>query len=176
MHNCQDLIRIFDQCFYQSYRTRLVGGAEEPLYTPATSKRCAYIYFTRDYFSSALHEIAHWCIAGEQRRQQEDYGYWYRPDGRTAEQQKEFERVEVEPQALEWVLSACCNLRFRVSADNLTGTAGTSEEFKNAVYHQACRFLAGNLLDRPNTFICRLTDFYRQGHLPEPSEFNPELI
>ncbi len=53
------------------------------------------------FYASALHEIAHWCIAGENRCQQVDYGYWYEPNGRSEERQFEFEKVEVKPQALE---------------------------------------------------------------------------
>ena len=52
------------------------------------------IVFTHDYFASALHEVAHWCVAGPERRRLTDYGYWYAPDGRTEKQQMEFERVE----------------------------------------------------------------------------------
>lgn len=42
---------------------------------------------------------------GEKRRQLVDFGYWYAPDGRSAEQQELFQAVEVKPQAMEWILS-----------------------------------------------------------------------
>ena len=72
------LIRLFDQCFQQSQQTCLVGGADEPLYQPATREgQYHQVVFRADYFASALHEIAHWCLAGRVRRQQLDYGYWY---------------------------------------------------------------------------------------------------
>ena len=89
MHHCDQLVDIFNQAFSDGYNTRLVKGGKEPEYLPADDD-CHYhrIIFTRDYFASALHEIAHWCIAGEQRRQQHDYGYWYAPDGRNIQQQK----------------------------------------------------------------------------------------
>ena len=51
---------------------QVIGGALEPLYRPATSIAPATLYFREDYPASALHEIAHWCIAGTQRRSQED--------------------------------------------------------------------------------------------------------
>lgn len=60
-------------------------------------------------------------IAGEQRRLLPDLGYWYAPDGRTAEQQALFEQVEIKPQAIEWLFSKAFGRKFRVSLDNLTG-------------------------------------------------------
>ncbi|WP_417667272.1 elongation factor P hydroxylase, partial [Pseudidiomarina sp.] len=46
------------------------------------------------YVVMRLLEMSHWCIAGEKRRQLEDYGYWYLPDGRDAQQQHAFEQAE----------------------------------------------------------------------------------
>ncbi len=175
MHNCQDLVRIFHHCFYHGYQTQLISGAEEPLYIPAKAGKLAYIYFTHDYFSSALHEIAHWCIAGEQRRKLEDYGYWYKPDDRTAEQQRAFEQVEVKPQALEWIFSACCNLKFQISADNLSSTAGASQEFEEKVYQQACIYLSHGLTGRKGVFAGRLANHYRHNRMPVPSELKCPL-
>jgi len=112
--------RVFNECFADNYNTRLLGGAEEPLYMPAAD--CAgfhRLYYRSDYFASALHEVAHWCIAGAQRRQQQDFGYWYAPEDRNVEQQRAFEAVECRPQALEWFFSRACGCRFQVSADNL---------------------------------------------------------
>ena len=103
-HQYQDLITLFNACFNQSHNTRLVKGGDEPIYTPANDD-CEYhqIIFARGYYASAFHEISHWCQAGEARRLLEDYGYWYKPDGRNEQEQKEFEQVEVIPQAIEGV-------------------------------------------------------------------------
>jgi len=79
---------VFNALFLPTYGTRLVGGADEPLYLPAKHGKPHTIYYRDDYTSSALHECAHWCIAGPERRQLEDYGYWYAPDGRSREQQR----------------------------------------------------------------------------------------
>ena len=46
------------------HRTRLLGGAPEPLFEPARAGGDAVIHYTRDYATSALHELAHWCLAG----------------------------------------------------------------------------------------------------------------
>lgn len=151
--NAQDLIFLFDHTFAKSYQTRLVGWGHEPEYLPKCDQfECHRIIFTRDYFASALHEIAHWCIAGEQRRLLSDYGYWYAPDGRSADQQQEFERVEVKPQAIEWLLSMAAGWRFRVSADNLEGEQGASEAFKKAIVNQAQDYCRHGLPKRAQQF------------------------
>lgn len=120
---------VFDRLFGDTWMIDLVGGAEEPLYSPASSTiHRSKIYFRADYLSSALHEIAHWCLAGVDRRKLEDYGYWYTPDGRDDEQQQLFLSAEIKPQALEWVFSNACGLPFRVSMDNLTGVSDPVDE------------------------------------------------
>ena len=161
VHNADDLVLLFNQCFEQSFNTILVGGAEEPIYRPQ-SANCRYhqIYFRHDYFASALHEVAHWCVAGPARRRLEDYGYWYAPDGRTALQQMEFERVEVKPQAIEWLFSVACGLSFRVSADNLQMGLGASTIFKAAIVRQAQDYCRLGLGARPDQFARALASFY----------------
>ena len=69
--------KAFGQSLGAQHPVRLVGGFDEPLYLPATDSRAAEIRFRSDYPSSALHEVAHWCLAGARRRALQDYGYWY---------------------------------------------------------------------------------------------------
>jgi release factor glutamine methyltransferase len=38
-------------------------------------------------------------VAGKERRKLEDFGYWYEPDGRSEERQRDFEKVEVKPRS-----------------------------------------------------------------------------
>ncbi|MEE4246217.1 MAG: elongation factor P hydroxylase [Kangiellaceae bacterium] len=140
--------KLFAELFYPQYRTRLVFGANEPFYRAASNQHDAVIFSRHDYLSSALHEIAHWCLAGEQRRQKDDYGYWYCPDGRTDTQQKQFELVEVKPQAVEWALSLACRQTFRVSADNLNNDKGPSPEFSKAIERQLLDYWPRNLPTR----------------------------
>jgi len=66
MEHCyQDLIKLFNQCFAESHNTRLEKGGDEPIYLPADASRSYHvIYFAHGFFSSALHECAHWLIAG----------------------------------------------------------------------------------------------------------------
>jgi elongation factor P hydroxylase len=132
---------VFAACFASRLQTRLEGGAGEPLYQPAQSPgQASVIYYRADYFASALHEIAHWCIAGTERRKLLDFGYWYAPDGRTAAQQHAFEAVECKPQAMEWLFARACGSRFKLSADNLDPNSGNIPDtsgFRRQVYRQA---------------------------------------
>jgi elongation factor P hydroxylase len=101
------------------YNTLMIGGFDEPFYSAPGAGHPARIQFTHDYIRSALHELSHWCVAGKHRRRQDDYGYWYTPDGRTQGQQEAFFKAEVKPQAIEWAFSECCGIPFDVSVDNL---------------------------------------------------------
>jgi elongation factor P hydroxylase len=132
---------VFAICFSERDNTRLTGGFDEPLYAPASKEKPVHeIRYREDFFSSALHEVAHWCIAGPARRLQTDFGYWYTPDGRNQAQQKAFERVEYKPQALEWFFSKSCGHPFRISVDNMEGHCGNSRDgnaFEHRVIQQA---------------------------------------
>lgn len=144
--DCDRLIDLFNACFALSCNTRLVRGQGEPVYLPADAE-CNYhrVVFAHGFFASALHEIAHWCVAGEARRQLPDYGYWYCPDGRNAQQQKQFEQVEVKPQALEWIFSRAAGRRFRVSVDNLNGVETDPTAFRLAVHQQVLAYCESGL-------------------------------
>ncbi len=158
----QTLIQLFNHCFLDSENTELVGGAEEPLYKPADAdSEYHQVIFKADFCASALHEIAHWCIAGSQRRLKSDYGYWYSPDGRSKALQKKFESVEVKPQALEWIFAdATPNVVFSISIDNLNGTAFDIPAFKINIYRQALSYLAKGLPARASIFLKALQKCY----------------
>lgn len=114
----------------------------EPEYFPIQNGMPARIEFAHGFFASALHEISHWCIAGEARRRLPDFGYWYAPDGRTEKQQQAFERVEIKPQALECLFTLACNRSFEVSQDNLFADFDTSSStFAEDVYLQAKEYI-----------------------------------
>lgn len=162
-HHPDDLIALFNQCFQHSHRTRLAYGQEEPIYIPANDEQDAHIiYFAHGFFSSALHETAHWLLAGEQRRLLVDYGYWYTPDGRTAEQQALFQQVEVKPQALEWILSNACGYPFRLSFDNLNGVTSEYEQFALAVERQRQHYECAGLPLRAAKFHAQLLGHYQR--------------
>lgn len=163
-HLAADLIRIFDDLFAVEESTVLRGGAQEPWYQPATADQPAEIRFVHDYFASALHEIAHWCIAGRRRRALPDFGYWYRPDGRTPQQQAEFEGQESRPQAVEWLFHEAAGSRFHVSIDNLGGGGAADEaRFRAAILGQATQLWTGSVPPRAWRFAQALADEY-DGH------------
>lgn len=149
------LITIFDECFAHSERTRLIGGGEEPEYFAAKEGSPARVQFRHDYASSALHEIAHWCIAGRERRKLADYGYWYAPDGRTAAQQAWFLAVECKPQALECLFSRAAGQVFHLSMDNLDAPPNHSDclAFASAVADAINAYLQNGLPRRARIFV-----------------------
>ncbi len=131
------------------WNTRLSGGHPEPVYLAPSADRPAEIRFTLDHERSALHELAHWCVAGEARRQLDDYGYWYAPDGRNDEQQQAFFRVEIRPQAIERHLCDALGLAFDVSVDNLDNTQLNGiGAFRQAVGNEYLRMQQDGLPER----------------------------
>jgi elongation factor P hydroxylase len=156
------LERVFDRCFAREFHTRLIGGAAEPFYQPAKHPgKFHTLWYREDFFASALHEVAHWCIAGEARRRLPDFGYWYAPDGRDEAQQAAFEAVEDKPQALEWFFSLACGYRFRLSADNLDGDDGRLAEsglFRRRVCGRALHWQLQGLPERAARFFFALSE------------------
>jgi elongation factor P hydroxylase len=150
-----ELEKIFNNCF-SDIRTVLIGGAAEPLYLPHdTGGDIARIFYRLDYASSALHEISHWCIAGRERLGQVDFGYWYSPDGRTAEQQRDFFCLEVKPQALESIFSEAAGIKFNLSADNLAGDVDQIElrQFGERVLQQKQIYMQSAMPPRARRFL-----------------------
>ncbi|EGP17978.1 elongation factor P hydroxylase [Halomonas sp. TD01] len=158
-----DITALFDGVFSARYQTRLIKGGDEPLYRPATSETPYHqVIFARGFFASALHEISHWCIAGEKRRLLEDYGYWYLPDGRDAQQQQAFEKAEIAPQALEQLFTRACGRTFHVSVDNLGGDVEVDRDaFASNVNARAARYLEEGLPLRANALFVALTRYYQ---------------
>jgi len=150
------LILLFDKLFGHCESTLLVKGGSDPLYVPKNPEvpgSKAEIHFAHGFFSSALHEIAHWLIAGRHRRTLLDYGYWYKPDGRSLAEQKLFEAFESRNQGLEWILSVAANHPFHVSSDNLAGSCGGGKEFSELVRGNAVNFLDQGFSVRTSTMV-----------------------
>ena len=160
--NANHIVEVFNQCFEHKYNTVLQGGFQEPYYEVQKDK--AVICFREDFAASALHEVAHWCVAGSERRKQNDYGYWYEGERDLAGQQR-FEAVEVKPQALEWIFSQAAGLTFRVSADNLSLVGYDSEPFRCAVQAEVKRRLEVGLNRRAQQFTSALTKRSGQIHV-----------
>lgn len=123
--------------------TRLRGGASEPLFVPAAAGRPALIRYRGDFAQSALHEIAHWCLAGPSGRRQADYGLIYEPPPRGADAQARFYAAEVPVQALEMLLARAAGVPFHFSPDNPGTDLGHQHgQFENTVtgaFRTLCR-------------------------------------
>jgi len=164
--------------WFSHLNVTLVRGDFEPEYFPATKDSPARIQFAHGFFNSALHEISHWTIAGDNRRLLPDLGYWYAPDGRTKEQQALFEQVEIKPQAIEWMFSKAFGRKFRVSLDNLTGDGGDGSSFKDNVYAQVQRYFSGEakLPRDAKRFIDCICVCTRAGKSLQSDEFQREML
>ena len=164
--------------WFSHLNVTLVRGDFEPEYFPATQDSPARIQFAHGFFNSALHEISHWSIAGDKRRLLADLGYWYAPDGRTAEQQALFEQVEIKPQAIEWLFAQAFGRKFRVSLDNLTGEGGNGSSFKDNVYAQLQQYFSGEakLPRDAQHFISCICAATRAGKMLQANEFKREML
>jgi len=159
--NIEDLQAIFNQTFKLNYQTILTFGADEPFYQVAKDKNEYHKIICRsDFFASALHEISHWCIAGKERRKQDDFGYWYNPDGRNTKEQVLFEKYEIKPQAIEQIFSHACNYPFQVSVDNLSLHNYDSTEFRQKVEQQVIEYKRNGLPKRAKEFVEALKKSY----------------
>jgi elongation factor P hydroxylase len=134
--------QVFNGLFAVSARTVMVGGGAEPLYLPATCDQPARLVYTRDYAASALHEAAHWCIAGAARRRRIDYGYPYDAPPRSATQRQRFFRLELRCQALELLFAAAAEQPFRVSIDDLDAPPASAAETGAAEFDTEVRTAA----------------------------------
>ena len=138
---------LFSKEFENGFSTKLVGGADEPLYLPKNeSNTSALLLFRSNFLSSALH-----------------FGYWYSPDGRSEIEQEAFEFFEVKPQALEWMFSKACNHSFTISLDNLSITNSVCEchIFFNFIIDQIADWCASDTLPpRGLKFLNALSSYF----------------
>ncbi len=164
----REIAGCFNSTLGEVYRVRLIGGGTEPLYQPpaaaaadsvSTVEAWAIIRYTRDYPLSVLHELAHWCLAGRRRRSQLDYGYWYTPPPRAAEQQLAFLAVEERVQAVELLLAEECGLRFRVSVDDVGGCQVLERDFAQRVAARSEQLRSGSLPARARQLLNLFSGF-----------------
>ena len=166
--DARQVTRLFNQEFAESDTTELIGGAAEPYYEPGSLNR---IYFRADYVRSALHEIAHWCVAGRRRRRLADYGYWYSPDGRSAAQQQAFFAVEARPQAIERCFCEAIGIPFSPSVDNVGAQIEPEQlrHFEARIQEWCDQFAQSRLPPRAARFVTvlRSTTSLSQDLVPE---------
>ena len=150
--NLDLLIRLFNETFRDSYSTELEGGAVEPYYQPGAPNR---VVFRSDYIRSALHEVAHWSLAGASRRIIADYGYWYTSSERDLASQRAFFLVEARPQAIEWLFCDAWQLSFSPSLDNFSSELKGSDvsRFKQRIVTWRQRYMEHGLPKRAALFL-----------------------
>ncbi|WP_052706243.1 elongation factor P hydroxylase [Vibrio galatheae] len=140
---CQNLINAFSGILPNLI---IRGEAEEPFYEAPRANSKAILYFRSNYPRSLLHEISHYCLAGDRRRSLDDFGYWYTPCGRTAEEQQRFEVVEARPQGLEKAMCEIVGIKFSPSIDDFSGRPPSNSFLRNLeLAHQEM------LVDPPST-------------------------
>jgi len=157
--NDSEITRRFNAAPGARYRTVLVGGAAEPLYLPGTSDRPAEIHYTRDYPQSALHELAHWCIAGAGRRTRPDYGYWYEPPPRQSVARDRFFAVETRVQGLELLFARAADVRFHISVDDPGSDPG---DFEALVRDEARSWLQRGFPTRTREVLAALSSDWQR--------------
>lgn len=147
-----EIAGVFNSLFAQRYRVEMIGGAVDPDYLPPTPTTAGCIRYRSDYAHSAMHEAAHWCIAGPQRRRQVDYGYWYQAPPRDEQAQQAFAEVEARVQALEAIFTEAAGLLFRVSIDDVDNLLRFEADFTRAVEAQRLRWWQRGLPARAELF------------------------
>ncbi len=133
IRSASDIRAIFNRLFAARYRISMQGGADEPLYLPPAEGRSGTIMHTRDFTASALHEAAHWCLAGARRRRLADYGYPYLPPPRPRPAQAQFFRSERRVQALEALFAEAAGQAFCVSLDDFSIGEARRQVFERMV-------------------------------------------
>ena len=147
---------VFNATFAATFATVMIPGAPEPLYLPGEGIHPARIFYRSDFAASALHEAAHWCIAGPTRRRLVDYGYRYVCPPRGVHEKRAFFDAELNVQALECVFAQAVGLPFRISADDFAVTEEERAAFEAAVAHRCNERRAARLPPRTATFLAAL--------------------
>ncbi|MBM4205579.1 MAG: elongation factor P hydroxylase [Gammaproteobacteria bacterium] len=153
-----EIASCFNATFARSHHTVLVGGVLAPYYLPAAAPHRSIIRYRENFAASALHEAAHWCMAGQHRLRQRDFGYWYIPSPRSEEESAAFLAAECPVQALEQIFAEAAGLPFRVSLDDLgLELSSRRQEFAAEVQARARTWRDHGLPRRAQGFVHSLT-------------------
>ena len=160
---CEELAALFNTVFEASEQTILVDTDDEPHYLPRDNDRLLYcIFYTKDSYTSLMHEVAHWCRAGFARRQLPDYGYWYQASNRSPEAQQLYVQSESKTQALEWIFCVAAGLPVQIIPENQPYSFEPSLEFRRSIYEAALHYLQRGLSDRSERFRQALLAHYQK--------------
>ena len=103
------LVGVFNRVFQAADATILCGGLLSLITNPAHPQLSIFakILIAVPYTRSRIG------VSRVPAQGLPDYGYWYAPDGRNAEQQSAFYSVEVKPQAIEALFCEALDLTLR---------------------------------------------------------------
>ena len=159
---CKELANLFNATFETAENTILVATMDEPHYMPHGDDRLGNcIFYTQDSYTSLMHEVAHWCRAGKERRQLPDYGYWYQAEDRSSEAQALYLQSESKTQALEWIFCVAAGVHVQIIPENQPHSFEPSLEFKKSIYAATLNYLQKGLSDRAERFKQVLLKHYR---------------
>lgn len=160
---CKELATVFNMTFNESEQTILMATDDEPCYLPKDEQYpFNRIYYTKDSYTSLMHEVAHWCRAGKERRQLPDYGYWYQAEDRSPEAQQLYVASESKTQALEWIFCVAAGVCIQIIPENQPYSFKPSLEFRKSIYMAVLHYLQKGLSDRPERFKQALLNYYRK--------------
>ena len=122
-------------CTFSDHSVVMHGEYREPMYIPGMD--VAELRYTLDHTALALHEAAHWCIAGRRRRRNTDYGYFYEPPPRSGMHRVRFEDVDIEAQSVEVLLAEAAGSQFQPSSDDVDVPLFLLEAFSSRILERA---------------------------------------
>jgi elongation factor P hydroxylase len=159
--NYTPFIELFNAEFKDSENTSIAESPDEPIYLPANeTESLNQILYTAGSYTSVLHEISHWCIAGEGRRKQVDYGYWYKPDFQTPKESELYTQFEAKTHGIEWIFSLAAGVPFYIIPNNLSAGFEVSQDLKEAVYRATLNYLNKGLPISAERFKHALLKYY----------------
>jgi elongation factor P hydroxylase len=156
-------ITLFNSEFTQTDNTIIAESLDEPIYLPRDATHpFNRILYTQGSYTSVLHEISHWCIAGSERRLKIDYGYWYKPESQTLEEAELYKKFEAKTHGIEWIFSIAAGVPFYIIPNNLSAGFEVSQDLKEAVHAATLNYLNSGLPVSAERFKQALLKYYKR--------------
>jgi elongation factor P hydroxylase len=156
-------IHLFNSEFKDTEATMIAESPDEPIYLPADEiNPLNRILYTKDSYTSVLHEISHWCIAGAERRKKVDYGYWYKPESQTPEEAELYKKFESKTHGIEWIFCMAAGVPFHIIPNNVAAGFEISQDLKEGVYAATLNYLNHGLPVHAEQFKKSLLKHYQR--------------
>ncbi len=175
--NYTPFIQLFNTEFKDTEATIIAESPDEPIYLPVDeSNSFNRILYTKDSYTSVLHEISHWCIAGSERRKKIDYGYWYKPGSQTPKEAELYKKFESKTHGIEWIFCIAAGVPFHIIPNNVAAGFEISQDLKEGVYAATLNYLNHGLPANAERFKQRLLKHYQREDLFDISLFKFETL